>query len=201
MKLHLSRNYRRAASAAVNLPAATAPGFPSDVVISQVFGGGGSAGAPLASDFIEILNRGATAVDVGGWSIQYASAIGINWQVAPLEGSIVPGHYLLVGQVGMPTVDVTTRIVLAANAGKLALVKNTTAIVGYCPVGPDVADFVGYGSVNCAEGRTAVPELSPATAARRREAGCVDTGNNAADFEVAAPSPRNQETQPVACAR
>ncbi len=47
-------------------------GSPS-VVISQVYGGGGNAGAPLKNDFIELYNRGTTAVDLGGWSVQYAA--------------------------------------------------------------------------------------------------------------------------------
>ena len=35
-----------------------------DVVISQVYGGGGNAGATLTHDFIELFNRGASSVNV-----------------------------------------------------------------------------------------------------------------------------------------
>ena len=45
-----------------------------DVVVSQVFAGGGNAGAPFANDYVELFNRGSTSVDVGGWTVQYASA-------------------------------------------------------------------------------------------------------------------------------
>ena len=52
-----------------------------DVVISQVYGGGGNAGATLTNDFIELYNRGESAVDLSTWSVQYASAAGTTWQV------------------------------------------------------------------------------------------------------------------------
>ena len=35
-----------------------------DVVISEVYGGGGNSGATLTHDFIELYNRGQTAVDL-----------------------------------------------------------------------------------------------------------------------------------------
>ena len=46
------------------------------VVISQVYGGGGNAGATFKNDFIELYNVGAVAVDVSTWSVQYAAAAG-----------------------------------------------------------------------------------------------------------------------------
>ena len=44
------------------------------VVISQVYGGGGNAGAPYTNDFIELFNRGSVPVDLSAWSLQYTSA-------------------------------------------------------------------------------------------------------------------------------
>ena len=67
-----------------------------DVVVSQVFAGGGNAGAPFANDFVELFNRGSTAVDVSGWTVQYASAAGTTWQATALTGSIAPGRHYLV---------------------------------------------------------------------------------------------------------
>ena len=46
------------------------------IVISQVYGGGGNAGAPFHNDYIELFNRGNASTDVTGWSVQYASATG-----------------------------------------------------------------------------------------------------------------------------
>src|SRR5690242_3765909 len=66
------------------------------VVVSQVFAGGGNSGAPYANDFVELVNRSSSAVDVTGWSIQYAPATSTSWQATALSGSIQPGHYYLV---------------------------------------------------------------------------------------------------------
>jgi uncharacterized protein len=51
----------------------------SAVVISQIYGGGGNAGATLRSDFIELFNRSGAPVSVDGWTIQYASSTGSSW--------------------------------------------------------------------------------------------------------------------------
>ena len=48
----------------------------ADIVISQVYGGGGNTGAPYANDFVELYNRGAGTVSVAGWSVQYAASGG-----------------------------------------------------------------------------------------------------------------------------
>jgi uncharacterized protein len=60
------------------LPASSTPvlAVSADIVISQVYGGGGNAGAPYTHDFVEIFNRGSMAVSLAGKSIQYASATG-----------------------------------------------------------------------------------------------------------------------------
>ncbi|TMD57554.1 MAG: lamin tail domain-containing protein [Chloroflexi bacterium] len=66
------------------------------VVISQVYGGGGNAGATFKNDFIELFNRGATTLNLTGWSVQYGSATGSTWSPTPLSGTIQPGQYYLV---------------------------------------------------------------------------------------------------------
>lgn len=101
-------------------PAALAVG---DVVISQVYGGGGNTGAPYSSDFVELFNRSSQPVSLAGWSIQYASATGTGnfggttTQITPLPGiSLQPGQYLLVQQASgatgspLPTPDVLSLI-------------------------------------------------------------------------------------------
>ena len=45
----------------------TALAASSTIVISQVYGGGGNAGATLKNDFIELYNLGGSTVDVSGW--------------------------------------------------------------------------------------------------------------------------------------
>jgi uncharacterized repeat protein (TIGR01451 family) len=173
------------------------------LVISQLYGGGGNSGATYKNDFIEIFNRGATTVDLAGWSVQQASAAGTSWSVTPLcpSGSclLTPGKYFLVqefsgGVVGatLPGPDASGTSNLSVASGKIALVNSTTALTASgCPFGAGVIDFVGYGGADCSEGSTHAPAHSNTTADFRKSGGCIDTGDNAADFVVSGPGPRN----------
>ena len=67
----------------------------AQVVISQIYGGGGNTGALFRNDFVELFNGGTNTTDLAGWSVQYASAAGTTWQGAPLSGALPPGHYFL----------------------------------------------------------------------------------------------------------
>ncbi len=186
----------------VNIVPVAAYGVSPDVVISQVYGGGGNTGATFKNDFIELFNRGTSTVSLAGWSVQYASSTGSSWQVTPLVGSIAPGqHYLIKeaagagGTTDLPTPDATgtgSGIAMAAGAGKVALVNNTTVLSGTCPTGASIVDFAGYGTgTNCFEGTGPTATLSNTTAALRKAAGATDTDNNNTDFAVGAPNPRN----------
>jgi predicted extracellular nuclease len=174
------------------------------VVISQVYGGGGNSGATWKNDFVELFNPGSAAVNVTGWSVQYASATGSSWQVTALSGSIQPGGYFLVqeaagtgGTAPLPTPDAIGNIAMAAGAGKVALVSNATALTGTCPTG--AVDFIGYGATaNCFEGAFA-PTLTNTTAALRAGGGCTDTNNNSTDFASGAPNPRNSASPANPC--
>src|SRR2546423_5696301 len=73
-----------------------AEGASSDVVISQVYAGGGNAGASYTNDYVELVNRGSSAVDLSGWTVQYATAAGTTWQTTALSGSAQPGRFYLV---------------------------------------------------------------------------------------------------------
>ena len=173
------------------------------VVISQLYGAGGNASATLRNDFIEIFNRGTSTVDLSGWSVQYTSATGTTWQVTPLCPTgpclVLPGKYFLVQEAGgangelLPAADATGSIAMAAAAGKVALVRSTTALAGGgCPIGPTVLDFAGYGTTaDCFEGTSRSSAPSATHADVRKGGGCVDTNDNAADFYLHTPSPRN----------
>lgn len=178
----------------------------AQVVISQVYGGGGNSGATLKSDFVELHNNSTSAVSLSGWSVQYASSTGSSWQVTPLSGSIAAGGYYLVkqadgsaGTVDLPVPDAIGTISMAAGAGKVALSNAATALSGTCPTGN--ADFVGFGTAaNCAEGSAPTPTLNNTTAALRNSGGCSDSNNNAADFGTGAPTPRNSASTTNFCA-
>jgi uncharacterized protein len=174
--------------AAVALTPGTAHAASPDVVISQVYGGGGNSGATFTNDFIELFNRGTGPVDLAGWSVQYASATGTSFQVTTLSGSIAPGVHFLVqeaagagGTTPLPTPDATGSIAMSATSGKVALVSAAS----------ERRDFVGYGTANEFEGAGPAPGLSNTTADLRAGDGAVDTDNNAADFTAGPPNPRN----------
>jgi DNA/RNA endonuclease G (NUC1) len=183
------------------------PGTPDSVVISQVYGGGGNSGAQYKNDFIEIFNRSGSAVDLTGWSVQYASSGGTTWSRTSLSGSIAPGQYYLIqqaagtgGSVDLPNPDAIGTLALGGSDGKVALVSNNTSLTGGCPTSnANVVDFVGYGSANCFEGTGATPSLSSTAAAIRNNDGCEDTGNNSADFTALTPAPRNSASPTKNC--
>ncbi len=178
----------------------------STVVISQVYGGGGNAGATYTHDFIELFNRGNSPVSLADWSVQYASATGTSWQKTNLLGVIQPGQYFLVqqakgtgGTTALPPPDVTGTMALSGTAGKVALVNTITALAGTCPVGDNVIDFVGFSTTaNCFES-AATPAPSNTTAVIRAANGCTDTNHNGADFATGAPAPRNSSTAANPC--
>lgn len=180
----------------------TAPA-PKGVVISQVYGGGGNSGAPLTNDFVELFNRSASAVNLTGWSVQYASANGTSWQVTALNGTIQPNSYYLVREAGgsngvaLPPAEASGGIAMSATSGKVALANTTTALSGGCPLtSAPVADLVGYGAASCFEGHAPADALSNTTAAVRLNLGDVDTDDNASDFFTGAPTPHNASGVP-----
>ena len=182
----------------------------SGVVISQVYGGGGNSGATYRNDFIELYNRGATPVDLTGWSVQFtaptsafAATSGTGTPLTTnLSGIIQPGHYFLIQEAAganvtttvlLPTPDVTGAIAVGSTAGKVALVSNTTVLSGNCPAFAlnGIVDFIGYGAADCSE-TTPTPVLTNLLAAIRNNNGCTDTDNNNADFDLSGgPIPRN----------
>ncbi len=171
----------------------------AQVRISQVYGGGGNTGAPYQNDFIELYNGGNTPVNLAGWAVQYGSAAGSTWtNITLLSGTIPANSYFLIKEgagagngVPLPTADITGTIAISATTGKVALTNTGTALLLACPINPAIVDFVGFGpTANCSE-TAPTPVLSNTTAALRAGNGCTDSGNNAADFTVLAPNPRN----------
>ena len=175
-------------------------------MISQIYGGGGNSGATYLNDYVELYNRGASVVDLTGWSLQYASSTGSGWDFnkQPLGGAIGAGEYYLIALAsggangaGLPPANITGLINMAAASGKIALVNSFTALAGNCPIfDPTIKDLVGYGSADCGEGSTTASAGSNSTALFRKSNGSQDTDNNANDFAApATPTPRR--TAPI----
>lgn len=142
-------------------PSRVSQALSTDLVISEVYGGGGSASSAYRYDFIELFNRGSAPVSLSNKSVQYASETGTNWVVTTLTGTVQPGKYFLIrmGSAGptstpnLPASDDQGTTSLSATAGKVALVSNTTPLTGACPTSPNIIDLVGYGmNTNCSEG-------------------------------------------------
>jgi hypothetical protein len=209
-----------AMAALIPLPAARA--VSPNVVISQVYGGGGNSGATYRQDFIELFNRGGSPVSLAGWSVQYASATGTgsfgssNTQITELPAvTLAPGQYLLIqeaqgsgGTTNLPAPDVidATPIPMRGTGGKVALASIATSLGcngGSTPCPPaalaQIVDLVGWDGANFFEGSPASATTNT-TAVLRAGGGCTDTDNNGADFAAGAPSPRNSGSPLNACA-
>jgi hypothetical protein len=180
-----------AATVTITVPGPTLPPL---VVINQVYGGGNNSGATFQNDFVELFNRGTTAVDFATtpYSLQYASAAGNFTNANKLNlttGSLFPGQYFLIRLAGgtsngapLPAADASSSAInLSAADGKVALVSGTILLSGNgCPLNTSVGDFVGYGAANCAEGN-ALGSLN-ATRSARRINRCADSNSNVMDF-------------------
>jgi 5'-nucleotidase len=167
------------------------------VVINEVYGGGGNTGATYKQDFVELYNRSASAVNLAGWSVQYASATGTSWASTALTGTLPAGGSYVVresqgagGTTDVPS-DVTGTIAMSGTAGKVALVNSTSALScgADCDGNAAVVDFVGFGTTaNDFAGTGPTPAPSN-TNSVSRNASHDNTANNAADFTAGAPSP------------
>lgn len=180
----------------------------AQIVINEVYGGGGNSGATLKNDFIELINRGTTTVTLSGATLQYASSAGTFNQYHPLpEITLAPGQTFLVqeqaGSAGsvdlapdyvapVPTnfgsgTNTVPGFAMAGANGKVVLASNAVQVVN--PTDGNVLDFVGYGTANQFEGTGPAPAASNANSVSRTNG--VDTNNNAADFTAGAPTPTN----------
>ncbi len=181
------------------LAPSTGHAAPTNVVISQVYGGGGNAGSTYTNDFIELYNPTANAIDMTGWSVQYTFSTGAAWQVTNISGVLASGQYYLIqeaqgagGTTPLPTPNVPGTIAMSATAGKVALVASQVALSVSCPV---AIDLVGYGTAaNCFEGSGPTPAPSNANAVLRKMLGCQDNNDNANDFVAGIPNPRTTAT-------
>lgn len=185
----------------------------AEVVISQIYGG---QGAVYNQDFVELFNAGSAAVNVTGWSVQYASATGNgNFSangVTALSGVMQPGQYYLVGLrsgangLALPTADVANNATdMSGTNGKVVLLNSNTGLTcngGSVVCSPaqlaQIVDLVGYGTANFFEGAVA-PAISSSSALLRKNNGCQDTNQNGSDFVTGSPAPRNSSSAVNVC--
>lgn len=203
----------------------------ADLVISAVYGGGSGSGAIYKHDYVELFNRGTTAVSLAGKSLQYSRADVANWTVMPLPGDTIdPGKYYLIrvfspttlAGADLPTPDHVetsgdggTGVNYGTTSGLVAIVEGTTPLTcgfdaGAC-TSSSIVDFLGYGAGDPVrpptvyEGSGGAPQGSSTKAVMRKGNGCIETDDNAADFEAVTiattgPSARNSATAAFSCA-
>lgn len=181
----------------------------AQIVINEVYTGGGLLGAAITNDFIELKNIGSSTASLNGATIQYASSSGTFTQYNNLPSiTLNPGQTYLIQQGsdglgglinllnpnlivtvllnldGSPSVGVG--IGLALTSGKVALASNAIPVTG--PTAANVLDFVGYGLANQYEGIGAAPSPTILNSITRT---IGDTNNNNVDFTIALPTPQS----------
>ena len=171
------------------------------VRISQVYGGGGGSTGTYLHDYVELFNNSGSAVNIGGWALEYGSAAG-NWGSSAINifnfpsGAMIQScGYLLIelstaGTAGAPlpvTPDYsTTSLSMSQSNGKVALFNATNAnVVCGSEAAGTLVDKVAWGTGNCPEG-VATAALTSTTTAVRNGGGMNDTDNNLADFTLSA---------------
>ncbi|CAD7810133.1 hypothetical protein CHRY9390_02127 [Chryseobacterium aquaeductus] len=187
----------------------------AQIVINEIYTGGGILGAAITNDFIELKNIGSSTASLNGATIQYASATGAFTQYNNLPNiTLGPGQTYLIQQGsdglgglinllnpnlivsvllnidGSPSVGVG--VGLALTSGKVALASNATQVTS--PTSANVLDFVGYGLVNQYEGAGSAPSPTILNSITRTNG---DTNNNNVDFTITLPTPQSSGTLAV----
>jgi Lamin Tail Domain/Collagen triple helix repeat (20 copies) len=149
----------------------------------------GSSGA-ASNEFVELVNAGSSAADVGGFKVAYRSSTGtsdITLATIP-SGTSIPagGFYLLAGSgyLGTHTADQSFSTSLSSTGGGLA-VRDATGVI---------LDSVGYGDSTNAFVESHPTTAPPTTTAPGSSSGRLpdghDTNDNSTDFSVSStPSP------------
>ncbi len=208
------------------VPPGNQPAAAGDIVISQIYSNGGNSGSTYQNNYLELFNRTDNPIDFGGWRIYATSANGTFDQAIAFvssRGLSIGAHqYLLIrfgpdsangatvpadlaGPTSSPSPPPGVPPIPLFNltpSGKVFLTMPNVNLFGStCPLpNSDIVDFVGYGATaSCYEGSGPTGTTSNTTAVLRKAGGCNDSDNNAADFDVSAPSPRNSSAPQNFC--
>ncbi len=182
-----------------------------NVIISEVYGAGGSSGATLKNDFVELFNTSQEPVNISGWSIQCYSSSGTgtatssNTFVFP-ENSIIPArsHYLIQCAAGsgggeaLPTPDAVSTIGLGTASGKVILyttsAPQTISSIATILNNNYFKDYVPYGSNAAPVWNSPTGQITNNTSASRillNGKHYSYTNNIGFDFEIVTPNPSN----------
>jgi hypothetical protein len=170
--------------AAVALPLHFASAQQNNIVINEVYAGGGDTGAPFNQDFVELFNNGLTdepAVDIGAFTLQYKPATGSGTftTLATIPSGTFLGsgqrYVIAIGPVGGSGLAVPSNITGSTGTG----LDTTSGAVQLLNVSDAITDLVGWGSTanNVWEGgRTcSVDDYHPVDPALSRRASTTTT--------------------------
>jgi hypothetical protein len=188
-----------------------------DLVITQVYTGGGSTGADVSAyknDYVELFNAGEAVVKLKEYSLQYASAgsaFDVRFAKPIGDFDLKPGMFALIklGNGGPGGADLPAENLLAVadlnfkeTTGKVAIVKTGHELAGcgidsaaahsdagYTLCDPaDWVDFVGYGT-DATQSETSAAAAPNKKMSLTRVNRCKDTGDNSKDFVAKEASP------------
>lgn len=184
----------------------------AQIVINEIYTGGGLLGAVLTNDFIELKNVGSSTASLSGATIQYGPLSGQFTQYHTVPNiTLTPGQTYLIQQgsegiVGINLLNPNLIVDLVLNfdgsdpviglgiqigltSGKVALATNSTQVTG--PAASNVIDFVGYGLSDQFEGSGAAPSPTVLNSITRLN-NTADTNNNNVDFVISLfPTPQS----------
>lgn len=150
----------------------------------------GVSGA-ATNEFVELVNTGTVAADIGGLKVVYRSASGTSdttLATVPAGTTLAAGGFYLLGgsgYAGAATADQTFGTAIAATGGSIGIRKPDGTLFDAVAYGT-AANGLGEGTPAAAPPTTA----SPGSSAIRLPDG-HDTDENAADFSVSAvPTPK-----------
>lgn len=185
----------------------------AQIVISEIYGGGGDAGSTLINDYVILKNAGAETVSLRGATLQYADADGTFNQYHMLpditlssgqsyliqEGSggggvsSLPAPDFIAGNIlyfyGSQGQNASAGLNLNMASGKIALAGNTLQVTNTDDA--HVIDFAAYGTSVQFAGTTAGLSPTAATAFKRVLDNTAGTNTNTADFIIAPVNPVN----------
>lgn len=179
----------------------------AQIVISEIYGGGGDAGSSLRNDYVILKNIGSENAVLKGATLQYVSSADNSTQYHLLpEINLAPGQTFLIqeGSGGGGVNDLPTPDFIAGNimnsegyrtsdnginidrvSGRIILAGDATRVMNAGD--PNVLDFVNYGSTVQFAGTGTTVSPNSTTAFKRME----NSMTNTFDFVIAPASPVN----------
>jgi hypothetical protein len=175
------------------------------LLISEVYGPGGGAGALYDRSYVELLNRCDDPISLDFVRAAVESGDNQDLTSVPLSGSLGSTQYFLVafgngaGGAALPTPDAMgldfywpgKAFAYTDPAFDIATQGPT------CPSGPGLLDLVGYGvnSNPCTEGGSPAPLPSGSNSIARFR--CDDSDRNWMDYTAGTPTPKNKAAGPL----